>query len=71
MKDVALATLVSLTAQKQTDYHFDPQGSPNGAVVNYASHWFKTEEDRKKGFEKWAKWAKANPKQLEVKKPKK
>ncbi len=70
MKDIALAALVSLTEQKLADYEFDPQGHGGGPVVSYANQWFKSDEDRDKGFEKWAKWTKANPKLLEVKKEK-
>lgn len=71
MKDVALAALVAVTGQKHTDYEFDPQGGGTGVVLNYSSYWFKSDEDRAKGFEKWKAWVKANPKAVEVRSEKK
>jgi hypothetical protein len=67
-RDVALACLVSATEQKITDYGFTGRG---GNVISYSTQYFESDEARKKGFKKWAEWAKANPKALEVKAEKK
>src|SRR5262249_4433669 len=69
-RDVALASLISTTEQKVTDYGFTSRGG-NGAVISYSTQYFESDEARKKGFQKWAEWAKANPKAVEVKAEKK
>jgi hypothetical protein len=69
-RDVALASLLSVTGQKVAEYGFTSRGG-NVAVLNYSTQYFETDEARKKGLEKWAAWAKANPKAVEVKTEKK
>jgi hypothetical protein len=72
-RDVALASLLVATEQKVADYGYQSRGLPAGVnvAINYSSQWFESDDDRKKGFEKWAAWAKANPKAVEVKAEKK
>jgi hypothetical protein len=69
VRDVALASVISATEQKVTDYEFTSRGAGN--VISYSTQYFESDEARKKGFKKWAEWAKANPKAVEVKSEKK
>jgi hypothetical protein len=68
-RDVALAAVVHATGQKLADYGFQTRGAT--PTISYSSQWFDTDEARTQGLKKWAEWAKANPKALEVKSEKK
>lgn len=64
--DVALGLMVALSEQKLTDYGFsDAEATATGAPpqsYTYARYYFANDAARKKAFEKWAEWRKANDK---------
>lgn len=67
VNDCALAMLVHLTGQSHKDYGFS--FATNGRPGNFTPYGmgFTNAQLRKDAFDKWEKWAKANPDQMQAK----
>lgn len=67
VNDCALAMLVQLTGQSHKDYGFS--FANNGRPGNFTPYGmgFTSNQLRKDAFDKWEKWAKANPDQMQAK----
>ncbi len=67
VNDCALAMLVHLTGQSHKDYGFS--FANNGRPGNFTPYGmgFSSPQVRKEAFDKWEKWAKANPDQMRAK----
>ncbi len=67
VNDVALAMLIHLTGQNHKDYGFS--FATNGRTLNFSPYGmgFTSVPFRKEAFDKWEKWAKANPEKLRAK----
>jgi hypothetical protein len=63
LRDLALVISILLSEQKPKDYGlYDSYGAANSdsQSFSYTRYYFRTEEDRKNAFAKWAEWRKAH-----------
>jgi hypothetical protein len=62
LRDLALVVSILLSEQKPKDYGFyDSYGvNSDSQSFSYSRYYFRTEEDRKNAFVKWAEWRKAH-----------
>jgi hypothetical protein len=61
-RDLVLGVSLALTGQKPADYGFSDRYATESVSYSYTRYYFEDDAARKRAFEKWAEWRKANGK---------